>query len=251
MEAKFREPRASDSEIQSEGLPIMLPNTQASSSLSGYAPAVQSGFPAGPAFPNQPGFISSEQNLHQGTDPNSPASFHQNLQIVQEHVARLQNLARNTLSGIQNAYHPGNSLVQTQANLGTLKEEIEELSQLMLRSGVGALPLLPIPAPGETMSPPTEQQLLAEVNDSIRSAFEQMKRSQDSASVVANLLGAPDRISNGGFCREEQALAFMHVQAIVRVTQRQASFRLSPKFLHQLPLPLAGLSARPYCLCER
>ncbi|KAG6865064.1 hypothetical protein C0993_008325 [Termitomyces sp. T159_Od127] len=172
----------------------MLSSAQATSNISGYTPAVQSGFSAGPAFTNQAGFLS-EQNLHQGADPNSPAAFQKNLQIVQERVARLQNLARNTLAGIQNAYHPGNSLVQTQANLGTLKQEIEEISQLMLQSGVGALPLLPISAPDEAMPRPTEQQLLAEVNNSIRSVFEQMKRSQDSAAVVANLLGTPDRTS--------------------------------------------------------
>ncbi|KAG6890523.1 hypothetical protein C0995_007723 [Termitomyces sp. Mi166 len=152
--------------------------------MSGYTPGVQTGFSAGPTFSNQPEFLSSEQNLHQGTDPSSPAAFHQNLQIVQERVARLQNLARNTLAGIS-----------LSANLGTLKQEIEELSQLMLQSGVGALPLLPIPTSGETLSPPTEQQLLTEVNNSIRFVFEQMKRSQDSAAVVANLLGAPDRTS--------------------------------------------------------
>lgn len=65
----------------------------------------------------------------------------------------------------------------------------------MLQSGVGALPLLPIPALGEAMSRPTEQQLLTDVNNSIRLVFEQMKRSQDSAAVVANLLGAADRSS--------------------------------------------------------
>ncbi|KAG6864910.1 hypothetical protein C0991_006439 [Blastosporella zonata] len=160
--------------------------------MSGFAPSLQSGFSSGPAF-SQQGFLPSEHTLHQGSDPNSPAAFQQNLQIVQERVARLQNITRNTLARIQNAYHPNNSLMHTEASMRTLKQEIQELSQLMLQSGVGALPVLPIPGPGQTISPPTEQQLLAEVNQSIGSVFEQVKRSQDSAAVVANLLSAPDR----------------------------------------------------------
>ncbi|KAG6830275.1 hypothetical protein H0H92_001541 [Tricholoma furcatifolium] len=167
---------------------------QSSSSMSsnGYGTSVQAAFSTG-AFQNQPGFLTSEHNLHQGPDPNSPVVFQQNLQIIQERVAHLQNLARNTLAGIQNAYHPGNSMMHTQANLRTLKQEIESLSQLMLQSGVGALPLLPMPAPGESVSPPTEQQLLNDINNSIRLVFEQVKRCQDSSAVVANLLGAPER----------------------------------------------------------
>ncbi|KAG6906509.1 hypothetical protein DXG01_013563 [Tephrocybe rancida] len=145
--------------------------------MSGFAPALPSGFSAESSFPNQQGFLPPEHTLHQGSDPNSPAAFQQNLQIVQERVARLQNLARNTLAGI----------------LDRLKQEIQELSQLMLQSGVGALPVLPMPGPSDAISPPTEQQLLAEVNNSIRFVFEQVKRSQDSAAVVANLLGAPGR----------------------------------------------------------
>ncbi|KAG6888785.1 hypothetical protein C0992_007515 [Termitomyces sp. T32_za158] len=199
----------------------MLPSAQATTNISGYTPAVQAGFSAGPAFTNQPGFLSSEQNIHQGGDPNSPAAFHKNLQIVQERVLHLQNLARNTLAAMRanpvdrmltiqatawdklkvcylGSLHDCSrsvSQVSLLANLGRLKQEIEDISQLMLQSGVGALPLLPIPAPDEGMPRPTEQQLLTEVNTSIRLVFEQMKRSQDSAAVVANLLGAPDRSS--------------------------------------------------------
>jgi hypothetical protein len=38
--------------------------------------------------------------LYQGTDPTSPELFKQNLQLAQEHVARLQDLAVNTLAGM-------------------------------------------------------------------------------------------------------------------------------------------------------
>ena len=75
-------------------------DTHANSSMSGYVPAVQSGFSAGPAFQSPPQFLPSEQNLHQGVDPNSPAAFQQTLQIIQERVARLHDLARNTLAGM-------------------------------------------------------------------------------------------------------------------------------------------------------
>ncbi|KAG6846985.1 hypothetical protein H0H93_010743 [Arthromyces matolae] len=195
---------------------LPMPSPQGNSNIGGYAPPLQSGFSGGSSFSSQQGFLPSEHiNLHSsGADPNSPAAFQQSLQLVQERVARLQNLARTILAGIQNSYHPGNSMAHTQgkenrkpfsivslmmpssANVESLRQEIEGLSQLMLQSGVGALPVLPRPSAGQDMPPPTEQQLLTEVNHSIRYVFEQVKRNQDSAAVVANLLSAPDRPPN-------------------------------------------------------
>ncbi|KAF5376996.1 hypothetical protein D9615_007303 [Tricholomella constricta] len=161
--------------------------------MSGYTSTMQPGYSSAQSFPNQQAFTMSDHSLHQGPDPNSPAAFQQNIQIAQEGVARLQNLARSALAGIQNAYHPGNSPAQTEADVATLKQTIQTVTDHLWQSGVGALPLLPIPGPGETSTSPTEQQMLAEANRSIQFIYEQLKRSQDSAAVVANLLGAPDR----------------------------------------------------------
>jgi hypothetical protein len=45
-------------------------------------------------------FLPVQDTLYQGTDPTSPELFKQNLQLAQEHVARLQDLARNALVGM-------------------------------------------------------------------------------------------------------------------------------------------------------
>jgi hypothetical protein len=69
----------------------------------------------------------------------------------------------------------------------------------MWQTGVGALPLLPLTTePGSTAVPPTEAQLMEDADRSIKLLYEQVKRRQDSAAVVANLLGAPDHAARGG-----------------------------------------------------
>jgi len=63
----------------------------------------------------------------------------------------------------------------------------------MRHSGVGALPLLPVPTASDApFVPPLEQQLMLDTNRSIRVLYEKLKQRQDSAAVVADLLGAPD-----------------------------------------------------------
>ncbi|RDB27287.1 hypothetical protein Hypma_004370 [Hypsizygus marmoreus] len=180
----------------------MLSNSQnfASSSsnvISGY-PSMQPSFGAVQSFPSNSGAFLPDHSLHQGTDPNSPEIFKQNIQVAQEHVARLQNLARRALAGIQNAYHPGNSPAQTEADIATLKQTLQTLTDLFWQTGVGALPLLPLGGPDTPVVPPTEQQMMADANRSIQALYEALKRSQDSAAVVANLLGAPDQSARGG-----------------------------------------------------
>jgi hypothetical protein len=53
-----------------------------------------------PTFPlsNQPlaAFPSADQSL----DLNSPEAFKQNIQLIQQHVARVNELARNALNGM-------------------------------------------------------------------------------------------------------------------------------------------------------
>ncbi|KAF9457364.1 hypothetical protein BDZ94DRAFT_1144569, partial [Collybia nuda] len=127
-----------------------------------------------------------------GADPNSPEVFKQHIFLIRENVAQLQNFARNALTGIQNAYHTGNNPAQTEASITALKQTLQMISDMLRNSGVGALPLLPTTGPGAPVIAPTEQQLLIETNQSIQTLYERLNRRQDSAAVVANLLGAPD-----------------------------------------------------------
>ncbi|EPQ51673.1 hypothetical protein GLOTRDRAFT_112444 [Gloeophyllum trabeum ATCC 11539] len=122
----------------------------------------------------------------QGTDPNSPELFKQNMHIAQELLARISENARSALMSIENAYHPGTSLAQTAAYVTVLKQQIQALVTLMRQSGVGALPLL---TPAMGVMPP-EEQLLADATKGIQFLYEKNKRIQDSAGIVASLLGA-------------------------------------------------------------
>lgn len=83
----------------------------------------------------------------------------------------------------------------------------------MRQSGVGALPLLDIPAPSASADPtmgsmdiatlgalagvsaavqvPSEEKLMEDTMNGIKVLFEKQKRTQESANVVANLLGGP------------------------------------------------------------
>jgi hypothetical protein len=71
---------------------------------------------------------------------------------------------------------------------------LQTIADIMRHSGVGALPLLPLPAsPDVPFALPSEQQLMIETNQAIQALYEKLKRSQDSAAVVANLLGAPEQ----------------------------------------------------------
>lgn len=68
----------------------------------------------------------------------------------------------------------------------------------MWQTGIGALPILPLAGTSPPVVPPTEEQLMEDTNRSIQSLYEQLKRSQESAAVVANLLGAPEHNARGG-----------------------------------------------------
>jgi hypothetical protein len=70
------------------------------------------------------------------------------------------------------------------------------LSDLMRHTGVGALPLLPMPSESSPSQPapvlPTEEMMLTDTSRSVQVLYDRMKRSQDSAAVVANLLTAAE-----------------------------------------------------------
>ena len=115
----------------------------------------------------------------------------------------------------QNAYHPGTNPSQTASDLANLKQAIHLLLKVMQQSGVGGLPLLALPSlqgtdvamsVGETLpgldaantgtggiasiQVPSEEKLLEDTTNGIKVLFERQKRSQESAAVVANLLGS-------------------------------------------------------------
>ncbi|KAJ3833331.1 hypothetical protein F5878DRAFT_632970 [Lentinula raphanica] len=142
---------------------------------------------------------TSGQSMSMQADPNSIEAFKLNIQDILKDILHLQNLARNTLLGIQNAYHPGSTPTQTEANIIALKQELEILADKSVNIGVGALPILHVPPAITTNSTnsalesivPPEAQMIADATRSIQILFERIKRVQESAGTVANLLQAP------------------------------------------------------------
>ncbi|KAJ7097077.1 hypothetical protein B0H15DRAFT_31294 [Mycena belliarum] len=172
---------------QQQGYPMAGP------SMAGF-PTLQPNFPVN--FPNAQNFLSQtsqEHSLHQGADPNSPELFKQNVQLVQQQVLQLQAVAKRALDGIQNAYRAGRTPTQTEADLATMKQTLQMLSDLMRHSGVGGLPLLPVANENDPPPLPTEEQLVTQTTRSVAMLYDQLKRAQDSAAVVANLLNSSER----------------------------------------------------------
>ncbi|KAJ7655970.1 hypothetical protein DFH06DRAFT_992101 [Mycena polygramma] len=149
------------------------------------------------AFQHNPNFLPhptpQEQSLHQGTDPNSPELFKQNMQLVQQSVIQLQDAAKRALDGIQNAYRAGSTPTQTEADLATLKQTLQMVLEQMRQTGVGGLPLLPVPDGNHHPVLPGEEQMIAQTTRAVQVLYDQLKRGQDSAAVVANLLTSVER----------------------------------------------------------
>ncbi|KAJ7314751.1 hypothetical protein DFH08DRAFT_894720 [Mycena albidolilacea] len=179
----------------------MIPSPQSypisGPSMTGY-PSLQQNFNPVQGFPSNPPFLSQstsqEHSLHQGTDPNSPELFRQNLQLVQQNVLQLQEIAKRALDGIQHAYRTGRTPTQTEADLATLKQTLQMVSEQMRQTGVGGLPLLPVPDDGHPPPAlPTEDEMIAQATRAVQVSYDQLKRGQDSAAVVANLLTSVER----------------------------------------------------------
>jgi hypothetical protein len=66
---------------------------------------------------------------------------------------------------------------------------------MLCQSGVGALPVLPLPEPAVGTSIPAmpnipkEKELLASTMKSLQTLYDKVQKSQDSAAVVGNLVG--------------------------------------------------------------
>ncbi|KAF7289673.1 FAD-binding-3 domain-containing protein [Mycena chlorophos] len=164
----------------------MLPTTTSAGAFPDTA-SLQGGFPSF-AFTQNPYVAepSSQNKLHGGSaDPNSVELFLANIQMAQEDVLRVHELAKRALDDLQNAYSPGRTPTQADANMAALRQSLEHLAMLLRQSGVGGLPLLSSPnAPSED-----SEALLNVTNRTLQEEYERQKRAQDGASIVANRLG--------------------------------------------------------------
>ncbi|KAJ8082853.1 hypothetical protein PM082_008710 [Marasmius tenuissimus] len=168
----------------------------------------------GPGFlqPMVPTGSQAQQSNPVTNDPNSVETFKQNMQLILEYVMTTQSFARSALSAITNAYHPGSSSTQTQADLASLQQHLHVISDMMRHSGVGALPLLASPSSPlgssndstlgdvqmsqEPLSPPSEEEMLAQATQSIVVLYERLRKGQEAAGVVGSLLGSGQPIQS-------------------------------------------------------
>jgi hypothetical protein len=80
------------------------------------------------------------------------------------------------------------------ADLATLKQTLQMVSEQMRQTGIGGLPLLPVPDDGHPPPAlPTEDEMIAQATRAVQVSYDQLKRGQDSAAVVANLLTSVER----------------------------------------------------------
>ncbi|KAA1474999.1 hypothetical protein DENSPDRAFT_782680 [Dentipellis sp. KUC8613] len=143
------------------------------------------------AYPDTfPGQTYGVQPLSE-QDPNSPDMFRDNIRLVQSHIENVRSLARDALDGIERAYQPNTSPSQTAANLANLKLGLQNLSDVLRTTGVGALPLVEM----GTMQGPPEEQLVQQTTEAIKTLFTQHTRNQENAVVAVNLLTASEPLS--------------------------------------------------------
>ena len=167
----------------------------------------------------------------QPDDPNSPVLFKDNISLVQTQLTTVRSLAHEALNAMYvavPAQHRPTSLrslssarVHTSPdqvppiqlvrlsyssspiictntppamlsdNLAALRQSIHSLNELLYTTGVGSLPLL---AP-EANEPPTEEQLADQAKKAIETLFTLHTRMQETASVAANIMAAPEQAS--------------------------------------------------------
>ncbi|EKM52934.1 uncharacterized protein PHACADRAFT_185758 [Phanerochaete carnosa HHB-10118-sp] len=125
------------------------------------------------------------------SERNPQDEFKHNIHVVQQHLARIQGLARSVLSGIEHAYQPGTNPIQTATEAESLKQMLHELAEFLKQTGVGALPLLDPASPLAAL--PTEEKLLEDTTKSIEAEYVKHQRMQESAATVVNLLTALDQ----------------------------------------------------------
>ncbi|KAL4260876.1 Mediator complex subunit 11 [Pleurotus pulmonarius] len=124
-----------------------------------------------------PSLVSSDsiRLVHQGADPNSPDTFKENIHLIRDHVERINILARTVLRNSQEAYTPGIFPYQAEADLETLKQSLQFLSDILRQSGVGALPLLSSSRSehhGVDVAVPSEAQLIADTTNAVTAVYD-------------------------------------------------------------------------------
>ena len=82
----------------------------------------------------------------------------------------------------------------SQAQIERLQNQLTLTIQTLSQSGVGALPLLPIPGPNSSMSAvpqiPSEDDLLSSITKGLQMLYDKVQKSQENAAIVGNLLGS-------------------------------------------------------------
>ncbi|TFY68405.1 hypothetical protein EVJ58_g1035 [Rhodofomes roseus] len=74
--------------------------------------------------------------------------------------------------------------------MATLHQALELLAAVLRQSGVGALPMRPRdPSNAASQPEADEERLIAEMTSAVQALFEKRKRLEESAGVVASLLG--------------------------------------------------------------
>lgn len=118
-------------------------------------------------------------------DPNSPDLFKSNIELAQQHVARIQQMSQNIISSIERAYQPnGNHAMQASSDIISLKHMLDSFADFLRETGVGSLPLLP---PDPTAMP-AEQHMIEDMTKTVQQLFERRQKMQDNAASVASLL---------------------------------------------------------------
>ncbi|EIW85901.1 hypothetical protein CONPUDRAFT_160826 [Coniophora puteana RWD-64-598 SS2] len=140
-----------------------------------------SSLPTSMSMSSSSGTISDSVN-----NPNSTEIFRQNLQVAHSQVNRTHMLAKACLASVERAYQPETSPIQTQADFRELTSLLHALHDFFHQSGLGALPLLPMP--GDTHHEPPTFPSEPELTQAVGAAFDRLKRSQESAAVVSSLL---------------------------------------------------------------
>lgn len=150
--------------------------------------------------------------LLSGPDMNTPEGFLQNIQTAVGEIEKLQLLVRTVLTSMcvqhplahvctliasfsfrQSAYQPGIAPHHTQANITRLQYQLALTIEFLRQSGVGALPVVPMPSnPTGSMtsmpSIPSEAVLMENTTKNMQILYDQLERKQESAGIVANLL---------------------------------------------------------------
>ncbi|KAF8996414.1 hypothetical protein BDQ17DRAFT_1249761, partial [Cyathus striatus] len=145
-------------------------------------------------------------------DQNSPELFKKNLHLAYEGSFRLQRCVQEVMGGIQNAYGEDYTTPHTEESITARNLQLRALNEHLVSSGIGALPLLPLPLPSssaenvsteldgstEQVVPPSEPQMPVDQQRAIEVAFERLRRARESAGVEANLVGGAEGKGMGG-----------------------------------------------------